>query len=275
MKKYSNTYIFIFSSVMVVLVAAMLSVIALQLAPVQERNVKAETMQNILQTVNIQSTRNNAGDLFRENITASYVLNTEGEIIEGANALEVDMVAELDKIERIINLESSIREQKESPFKKTVSNYINFKETDAAQVRNQIKSIKDERRLPVYISIQGNDSLYIFPMRGRGLWGPVWGYIALESDMNTVFGAVFDHKSETPGLGAEINLPWFESSFEGKKLHENGKFVSVGVIKGGAGDDDPHAVDAISGGTITSKGVESMLYNNLKSYEPYFEKKRK
>ncbi|MBF8247926.1 MAG: nqrC, partial [Bacteroidetes bacterium] len=87
-----------------------------------------------------------------------------------------------------------------------------------------------------------------FPVEGKGLWGPVWGYISLRSDMNTIYGATFDHKGETPGLGAEINATPFESMFIGKKLFEADKFVSIGVLKGGARDDDLHNVDAISGG---------------------------
>jgi Na+-transporting NADH:ubiquinone oxidoreductase subunit C len=87
--------------------------------------------------------------------------------------------------------------------------------------------------------------------------------------MNTIYGVTFDHKGETPGLGAEINTTKFESMFTDKKLFENGKFVSIQVHKGGADPSDIHGVDAISGGTITSKGLEKMLLDCLKKYDDY------
>jgi Na+-transporting NADH:ubiquinone oxidoreductase subunit C len=93
--------------------------------------------------------------------------------------------------------------------------------------------------------------------------------------MNTIYGVTFDHKGETPGLGAEINTTPFESMFNEKKLFESEKFVSVGVLKGGAKDDDPHNVDAISGGTITSKGLEKMLSDCLIKYSDYLLKNKK
>ena len=93
--------------------------------------------------------------------------------------------------------------------------------------------------------------------------------------MNTVFGAVFDHKGETPGLGAEINRPFFQDQFSGKIIFEAEKLVSISVIKGGADPSDMHAVDGISGGTITSDGVTDMLAERLNMYLPYLEKNNK
>ncbi|HRW22050.1 MAG TPA: NADH:ubiquinone reductase (Na(+)-transporting) subunit C, partial [Bacteroidales bacterium] len=115
---------------------------------------------------------------------------------------------------------------------------------------------------------------YIIPLSGKGLWGPIWGYIALNEDMTTVFGATFSHKSETPGLGAEIETDWYQQKFSEKKIFdENGDFVSIKVVKGGAPPDNIHGVDAISGGTITSNGLEDMLFDCLKLYEPYLNNK--
>ena len=117
---------------------------------------------------------------------------------------------------------------------------------------------------------------YIIPLRGTGLWGPIWGYISLDNDMNTVYGAVFDHKAETPGLGAEINRDFFEKPFNGKRIFDlEGDFVSIAVVKGGAKENDYHGVDGISGGTITSDGVTAMLKERLDKYLPYFENKMK
>ncbi|HEY9113378.1 MAG TPA: NADH:ubiquinone reductase (Na(+)-transporting) subunit C, partial [Bacteroidales bacterium] len=110
---------------------------------------------------------------------------------------------------------------------------------------SELKKPVDKQQLPVFIATIEGIEYTILPVRGKGLWGPIWGYIALEEDYNTIYGVVFDHKSETPGLGAEINTPFFEDMFEGKQIfNEQGNFVSIGVLKGGASDDDMHAVDA-------------------------------
>ena len=111
-----------------------------------------------------------------------------------------------------------------------------------------------------------------FPVTGMGLWGPVWGYIALEKDMDTVAGIIMAHKGETPGLGAEIATPKYQAQFVGKKIFKGDEFVSVKLRKGGAQDPE-HEVDAISGGTKTSDGVTAMLYNSMEHY--LLEAKRK
>ena len=93
--------------------------------------------------------------------------------------------------------------------------------------------------------------------------------------MNTIYGATFDHQGETPGLGAEISTPPFENMFPGKKIYQGDKFVSIDVVKGGAKPNDPHGVDAISGGTLTSKGLQNMLYDCLGKYNTWLLKNRK
>ena len=108
------------------------------------------------------------------------------------------------------------------------------------------------------------------------MWGPIWGYIALDGDMNTIHGASFGHKSETPGLGAEIETKAFQQQFVGEKIFDaSGDFISVKVVKGGAAPQDLHGVDAISGGTITSNGVTEMLQRTLGHYVPFFKTKQK
>ena len=137
---------------------------------------------------------------------------------------------------------------------------------------------KDEssRLLPVYECNIDGETKYIFPLYGAGLWGPIWGYIALNDDMNTIYGATFDHQGETPGLGAEINTLQFQKQFAGKTIFDNShKFVSVQVVKGGAGKDNPHAVDAISGGTITSTGLQEMIHNCFENYQAFFNQQTK
>ena len=229
MKNFSNTYIFTFSIIMVVIVALLLSLAAMQLKPFQDKNIEIEKKQNILASIRINSTVKDAVDLYAKYITDSYVLNNKGEKQEGIDAFSLELKNELSK--------------------------------PAAQ-----------RMLPVYVGTLDNQTnAYVMPLRGKGLWGPIWGYISLEPDMNTVYGTVFDHQGETPGLGAEITTEWFQKPFIGKTLFQDSThFVSIKVLKGGAKKDDPHAVDAISGGTITSKSLEAMLDSCLIQYKPYF-----
>ena len=142
-------------------------------------------------------------------------------------------------------------------------------------LRNEQKKPDEEQFLPVFRATPDDgEKIIIIPVEGKGLWGPIYGYISLKSDMNTIYGVNFDHKGETPGLGAEINTTPFESQFHDKKLFDNEKFVSVLVIKGGANDTDIHGVDAISGGTITSKGLQYMIFDCVNKYSDYLLKNR-
>jgi len=139
----------------------------------------------------------------------------------------------------------------------------------------EIKKPADQQHLPLFIATLDNGEKFtVIPLRGKGLWGPIWGYVSLKDDYNTIYGAVFDHKGETPGLGAEIDTDAFEQMFDGKQIFDtNGNLVSIQVVKGGAAPDDIHAVDAISGGTITSKGLEAMIKDCLSNYQAYFKLK--
>jgi Na+-transporting NADH:ubiquinone oxidoreductase subunit C len=142
-------------------------------------------------------------------------------------------------------------------------------------LRNEQKKPIEDQYLPVFRAIPDDgEKVLILPVEGKGLWGPIYGYVSLKSDMSTIYGVTFDHKGETPGLGAEINTSAFEGMFPGKKLFDNGTFVSIQVHKGGAGPNDIHGVDAISGGTITSKGLEKMLLDCISKYNDYLFKNR-
>jgi len=135
----------------------------------------------------------------------------------------------------------------------------------------ETKKPAEEQAFPLYIAEKEGKTYYVVPLWGAGLWKEIWGYVALEEDKNTIIGASFDHAGETPGLGAEINQSWYEDQYIGKTiLDDNGEFVGVTALKGGANPSDMHAVDAISGGTITSEGVNKMLDERLKNYLPYF-----
>ena len=137
---------------------------------------------------------------------------------------------------------------------------------------SESKVAASERRLPVYVCDVDGGRKYVVPVYGAGLWGPIWGYVSLDADGSTIYGAYFAHEGETPGLGAEIEKPVFSDQFRGKVLLKNGKFLPVNVLKKGvkpkAGED---YVDAVSGGTITSKGVASMLDDGLVPYKAYLQ----
>jgi Na+-transporting NADH:ubiquinone oxidoreductase subunit C len=228
-----NKYTIIYASVMVVIVAVMLSIAATQLKPFQDANILIEKKQNILRSVNIVADAKQANDLFSKTIKEMYIVNSKGEKVEG-DAFKVDLKVEHSK-------------------------HI------------------DQRKLPVYVADMGEKGkVYIIPLRGAGLWGPIWGYVALQSDMNTIYGANFDHQGETPGLGAEINTEKFQKPFIGKTIFDqNCLFTSVIVAKTGEKSDPAHSVDAISGGTITSKGLQKMLYDDLSTYQEFIKKLKK
>lgn len=109
----------------------------------------------------------------------------------------------------------------------------------------------------------------IIPVRGVGLWGPIWGYICFNEDW-VVDGAVFDHQGETPGLGGEMATDAFATRFIGKCCIDSlmTHFVPI-VLKKHADPSSPYEVDAISGGTMTSNGISEMLRVELSKYQEY------
>lgn len=251
--KYSNAYIFRYSAIMVIIVAIMLTGAARLLKPKQDNNIKIEKIQGILSSANIASEKSNAEKTYNEHLIREIAVNEKGEIIS---------VFQNQKLEI-----GSIR-----PFN------INLKDMQTLHEKKlNNEAISQEPLYPVIILEHNSDTLFVFPMRGRGLWGPLYGNIALKSDLNTIAGAVFEHDKETPGLGAEINQEWFEKQFIGKKIFNetDGSFLSVKVVKGGIKNSslpEIHGVDAISGGTITSDGLSNMIKSNFEIYLPYIKK---
>lgn len=228
MNKQGNTYTFIYSVILVVVVAALLSVISLSLQPRQNENRQNEKRQNILSAIHISSTAQNSAELFNKYIKEQFIVNDKGQKVEG-NAFHVN-----------------IQEQYTVPV--------------------------DKREFPVFVADVDGATKYILPIYGAGLWGPIWGYISLDADKTTIYGTFFDHQGETPGLGAEITTPAFNNQFQNKQIFSGGQLVGIWVKKGGNAT-GKNEVDAISGGTITSKGVENMLRNYLTYYEPFLKQK--
>jgi Na+-transporting NADH:ubiquinone oxidoreductase subunit C len=227
----SNKYTYLFATVMVVVVAVLLSGLFLVLKPYQEANIELEKRQNILKSIGIVVERSEAAEAFDQYIKQSLVVKN-GEIVsdDAMQAFNIDMA-------------------------------------------KAIQVAPEEREVPLYIAEKDGENFYIIPMRGKGLWGPIWGYIAMLSDGNTVAGATFDHKGETPGLGAEISNASFQQQFDGKTIMSDGQFVSITVIKPGKTVNPSHEVDGISGGTITSNGLSDMLADCFIPYVGYFKQK--
>jgi Na+-transporting NADH:ubiquinone oxidoreductase subunit C len=130
------------------------------------------------------------------------------------------------------------------------------------------KEVKENHRLHVFECTVDGQTKYVFPVYGVGLWGAIWGYVALNDDKDTVFGTYFSHAGETPGLGAEIATEHFQDEFLGKKAMNDGR-VALSVVKHGKVEQPDHQVDGISGGTITSVGVDNMLKDCLKNYTKF------
>lgn len=239
--KQTNSYIFLYASGMVLVVAAVLSVASMVLKPFQERNVEIAKKLDILRSVGKADELGSASNKnvyveqeYDKYIRESYVINSAGKRIEGVDAFTV-------------------------------------------RLNEEVRKPVELRNLPIYVAQHDDNTVnYIIPVLGRGLWGPIRGYVALNEDFNTIFGVIFDHDKETPGLGAEINTSMFEDQFMGKQIfNESGEFVSIRVQKAGLPPYGNSSVDGISGGTITSQGVDLMLKDVLGSYETYFKSQMK
>ncbi len=233
MPRNSNTYTLIFAAVFTGLCGILLAVLSTALNPMQERNRELETKSNILSAVGyIGADAEDIESTFDEHIT-QLIVNQHGEETGADGAFDID-----------------VRDE-----------YRQFRQNP-----------EYEMRLPVYIYTGAENNRYIFPLSGNGLWGALWGYIALESDFNTVYGASFDHAGETPGLGAEIRTTDFQQRFQGKKIFDNSELVSVTVHRGTGNPTDEHSVDGLSGATITVNGVNQMLIRAFESYKAWFSK---
>lgn len=232
MNKQSNTYTIIYAVVLVLIVGVMLSVVYQALRPQQEENIANDTKRQILAAALLSPSEGESiSDLYAEHITDSFIVNSEGEKIEGkGDAFDINVALE-------------------------------------------IKKPAEERELPVFVCDTEQGTKYIVPVYGAGLWGPIWGYIAMDENGNTIYGAYFAHQGETPGLGAEIETEKFSGQFIGKDIFgANGEFESVKVVKNGQEPSEGAYVHAISGGTITSQGVQKMLSNSLEPYTAFFKK---
>lgn len=141
-------------------------------------------------------------------------------------------------------------------------------------LKKQIAALKNgqEAKLPFFIGEKDGKKSYILPMYGKGLWDAIWGFMALDEDL-VVQGVYFDHRGETPGLGANIKLRFFMDDFSGEHVVDGAQFKGIAVAKG---NNDPlnqnktdYEVDALAGATITGNGVAAMIKESLNLYKPY------
>jgi Na+-transporting NADH:ubiquinone oxidoreductase subunit C len=183
---------------------------------------------------------------------------------------EVQQVFDKQIDQKVLNMQGNIVSESDV----MAAGYPRGKAEDLDMKRERKKS-DAERLLPFYTFVkESGEKYYIISVRGNGLWDEIWGNIAMEDDLKTIAGVAFDHAAETPGLGAEIkDNPAWAAKFEGLNVYDaTGSFRPIDVMKGSIPDDTKYQVDAITGATITSVGVEEMMDRGIKYYEPYFEK---
>lgn len=232
MNRQSNTYTIIYAIILVVVVGVMLSVVYQALRPQQIENIENDTKRQIL--------------------AAALISPAQGESVS-------DLYSKHITESYIVNTKGEKTAPDVNPFDVNVS--------------LEVKKPEAERLLPVFVCSTDAGTKYIVPVYGAGLWGPIWGYIAMDANGDCIYGAYFAHQGETPGLGAEIEKPAFSDQFKGKDIFSNsGEFQSVKVVKNGQEPAEGAYVHAISGGTITSQGVQKMLMNSLQPYTEFFKK---
>lgn len=235
--RQSNLYIVIYAAVLTIVCGGLLALASEGLKERQQFNVALEQKKNILATVVELKEGQDVNVLYSQRVK-EFVVDFEGNIKEGIKPQDVVLAAEY-------------------------------------------KKPSEQRLLPLYEFKNESDpnkiDYLVLPIYGFGLWNDIWGFVALESDMNTIRGVKFDHKGETPGLGARISSDEeVQARYKGKSIYDDTKLVSVTMMKGEGNDygSDPHKVDGMSGATLTAKGVNNMLKDYLSSYENYLKKKK-
>lgn len=242
----SNTYIIVFSAVLTIVLGGLLSLANQGLKPMQQKAVELDTKKKILSAVT--DLQGKKGDevisLYGETIE-SIVVDINGEIVE-KDEKGGDIIAE------------------------------------NVDVAKNFKKAPEDRLYPVFKYHKAGDKetveAYIFPVYGRGLWGPIWGFVALETNLNTVKGTSFDHKTETPGLGARITTTEVSERYEGKKLFDDeGNLASISMLKGEKNPSsvlNDHRIDGLSGATLTAIGMNEMFESYFTYYREYILKVR-
>jgi len=237
-----NSYTIIFAVVMVAVVGSLLALMATGLKSKIKENERFEKQQNILYAMGVNHNQDDS--------SVNFIPTTEVESIFN-NTIEGQYVL----------TGGEIKAQEEA--------YL-------IDLKKEITKIKkgDKASLPLFVGSNDNQKYYIIPMYGKGLWDAIWGYMAVDEQM-IIKGVYFDHKAETPGLGANIKLRYFMDDFIGESIAPNGKFGGVSVVKGNNDplneDKSDAEVDALAGATITGNGVSDMIKESVKLYQPFLQ----
>ena len=228
MNTNSNTYTVIYSIILVVVVAAVLAFAAMFLKPMQEANVKKDTISQILTAATVEASADIL-ETYKQDIEAAILVDAEGNQVGELNVADCEVY-------------------------------------DNSELKRQITA--EPKALPVYIFKNG---ITVVPCYGAGLWGPIWGYVGFEKDLNTIKAVCFGHKGETPGLGAKIaDEPSFAAAFVGKTVGKGD--ILFEVVKPANRQTENNGVDAISGATITSQALGNTLNQWFGFYKNYLEK---
>jgi Na+-transporting NADH:ubiquinone oxidoreductase subunit C len=230
----SNTYTLVFTSIVTIVLGFFLALAADGLRDLQDLNVENDMRKNILLSLG-----------FKPGAETPWTSDDIQKLFE-------------ENIEALV-LDASGQRTEKDP--------------------KEIDTEKDVEFLPIYLKKIGDDvGGYAIPIAGKGLWSTLFGYFAIEPDGRTVKGITFYKHGETPGLGGEVDKPWFQQNFIGKRfVDENDQLLGIHVIKGKVQSDDQeayHKVDGISGATMTGKGLEYFLKDDLVKYEPFFKQVR-
>ena len=245
MNTNSNVYTVIYTTIIVVVAAAILAIAAMALKPMQNANIKAETISQMLTAAGFSS-KEDLAKLGNDQILAMYSQNVKSAFLIDK---EGNQIGELKTEVNDIELQDNLKQENKN-------------------------IAAGDPKLPVYVFEKDGAEINVIPVYGAGLWGPIWGYIAFNADCSQIVGAYFDHESETPGLGAKIkDEPWFREQFKGERVNFSKPDDSFDIVKGGAPKDDASAVDAITGATMTCNGLDAALDTWFKAYMPFLEKK--
>ena len=242
----SNGYTMMFAVIMVFVVGSLLAFLASSLKPAIKENERIEKQQNILYAMGV-----NENDASNANFVSTKIAGAEfKKYIKKQLVLEGNKVSESQD-----------------------AYLIDVKKQQANAKEGKV------RKLPLFVGEKEGKTFYVAPIRGKGLWDAIWGYISMDENM-VVQGAYFDHKGETPGLGANIKQRYFMDDFIGEHLMTDaGVFKGITVKKGNNDavneDKTDYEVDAIAGATITGDGVSAMIKKDLSLYVPYFKNLKK
>ncbi len=236
----SDSYTILFALVVCLLCSFLLAMASSSFQSIQQTNIEMDRKMNILKAF------------------GAPVVDSAGKKLSAERVREVfaDYIRE-----SVIDAQSG-----------TVLSGITVSDLDKAAVASKEK-------LPLYAWEENGEIRKIaFPVSGKGLWSTIYGYMALKADLSTILGVTFYDHGETPGLGAEIEKPWFQEQFRGKKITRNGALQPLKIIKGKVKEKypegNPYAVDGISGASMTGKGVQEFLNRDLALYNRYFTKLR-